>query len=127
MTTLTSVMLGTTDPDRLHAWYAAILPPADAHTQEQYRILDYDSFYLFLDPREDVAASNGEPGRFLLNFEVADARAVAKRADEHGATWISPVEDRDGSYFGTLADPDGNSVQIIQLSAEARAQMAGSA
>ncbi len=37
----------------------------------------------------------------------------------------SPVEDRDGSPFGTPADPDGNAVQIIQLSAEPRAEMAG--
>ena len=35
-----------------------------------------------------------------------------------------PVEDRDGSLFGTLADPDGNAVQVIQLSPEARAAMA---
>lgn len=123
-TAMTSVMLGTTDVDRLHAWYAAILPPEHDQTQGQYRILGYAGFYLFLDPRDDVAAGNPEPGRFLLNFEVDDVRTVAAVADEHGATWIAPVEDREGSFFGTLADPDGNAVQVIELSAAARAEMA---
>ena len=123
-TALTSVMLGSTDVDRLHAWYAAILPPEHDQTQGRYRILGYGGFYLFLDPRDDVAAGNPEPGRSLLNFEVDDVRAVADLADERGATWISLVEDREGSLFGTLADPDGNAVQVIQLSAAARAEMA---
>ena len=37
---------------------------------------------------------------------------------------ISVLEDRDGSLFGTAVDPDGNHVQIIQLSDEHRAAMA---
>ena len=127
MTTVSSLMLGTSDVERLHAWYTAVLPPKVDQPQEQYRILGYGHFYLFLDPRDDVASSNGEPGRFLVNFDVEDARAVEQRAVEHGATWIARVEDRDGSLFGTLADPDGNAVQIIQLSAQARAEMAGQA
>ena len=51
-------MLGTTDIERLHAWYAAVLPPEADQPQEQYRILGYGGFYLFLDPRDDVAGSN---------------------------------------------------------------------
>lgn len=124
MTTVSSLMLGTTDIDRLHAWYTAVLPPEADQPQEQYRILRYGDFHLFLDPRDDVAGSNDEPGRFLVNFDVEDVRAVQARADEYGATWIAPVEDRDGNLFGTLADPDGNAVQVIQLSPEARAAMA---
>ena len=124
MTTVTSLMLGTTDVDRLHQWYAAVLPPDTDQSLDQYRLLGYGGFYLFLDPRDDVTGANKEPGRFLVNVEVDDARAVEKRADDLGATWISRVEDRDGSLFGTLADPDGNAIQIIQLSPEQRAQMA---
>ena len=123
MTTVTSLMLGTTDVARLHQWYAAVLPPDTDQPLDQYRLLGYGGFHLFLDPRDDVTGKNEEPGRFLVNFDVEDARAVEKRADDLGSTWISRVEDRDGSLFGTLADPDGNAVQIIQLSDEHRAQM----
>jgi predicted enzyme related to lactoylglutathione lyase len=60
----------------------------------------------------------------ILNFDVADARAIAARLDEMGVTWLAELEDRDGSLFATAIDPDGNYVQFIQLSDEARAAMA---
>ena len=122
MPSVSSLMLGTTDVERLHSWYTAVLPPDSDDTMDPYRVLGYDGFYLFLDPRDDVGDGNAEPGRFLINFDV-DVRAAERRANEQGARWIAEVEDRDGSLFGTLADPDGNAVQIIELSEEARAQM----
>jgi predicted enzyme related to lactoylglutathione lyase len=120
---LNSLMLSSTDPDRLHAWYTAALPPASDDKQDQYHILGYGSFYLFLDSRDDVGAQTAEPGRVVLNFDVDDARAVASRIDELGTTWLAPLEDRDGSLFATAIDPDGNYVQVIQLSEEAKQQM----
>jgi predicted enzyme related to lactoylglutathione lyase len=122
---VTSVLLGTRDVDRLHSWYAAVLPPQREEQMQQYRVLDYQGFWLFLDPRDDVAETAADSHRFLLNIEVDDAASVAQRADRLGTTWISPLEDRDGSLFGTMQDPDGNAIQIIQLSAAAKKEMAG--
>ncbi|GGB31770.1 hypothetical protein GCM10011492_23020 [Flexivirga endophytica] len=124
-TQVTSVLIGTRDVDRLHSWYAAVLPPRREEQMQQYRVLDYRGFWLFLDPRDDVRATAADPHRFLLNIEVDDAEAVAQRADHIGTTWVSPLEDRDGSLFGTMQDPDGNAIQIIQLSEAAKKEMAG--
>lgn len=123
MTTLGSIMLGTTDPDRLHQWYTTVLPPDSDDRQGDYRILGYGGFYLFLDGRDDVQASHPDPARTLLNFDVEDARAVAARMEAAGSTWVAPLEDREGSLFATAEDPDGNHVQVIQLCAEHLAQM----
>ena len=123
-TTLGSIMLSSTDPDRLHSWYTSVLPPDTDDKQDPYHILGYGGFYLFLDSRDDVGAKTAEPGRVLLNFDVEDARAVADRVDEADGQWLAPLEDRDGSLFATAIDPDGNYVQVIQLSEEHRAQMA---
>jgi predicted enzyme related to lactoylglutathione lyase len=120
---LNSLMLSSTDPGRLHEWYSTALPPATDDKQDQYHILGYGGFYLFLDSRDDVGATTAEPGRVVINFDVDDARAVASRIDELGSTWLAPLEDRDGSLFATAIDPDGNYVQVIQLSEEARRQM----
>ncbi len=122
--TLTSLMLSSTDPQRLHDWYTTALPPQTDDKQDQYRILGYGGFHLFLDSRDDVAAQTAEPGRVVLNFEVDDARAVAARIDDLATPWLAPLEDRDGSLFATAIDPDGNYVQVIQLSDEHRQQMA---
>jgi uncharacterized glyoxalase superfamily protein PhnB len=121
---LGSILLASTDPERLRAWYAAALSPDEESTVDQYRILKFGDFYVLIDSRSDITDKNPEPGRMILNFDVDDARAVAARLDEMGASWVAALEDRDGSLFGTVTDPDGNYVQIIQLSEEARAAMA---
>jgi uncharacterized glyoxalase superfamily protein PhnB len=121
---LGSILLASTDPERLRAWYAAALSPDEESTVDQYRILKFGDFYVLIDSRSDITDKNPEPGRMILNFDVDDARAVAARLDEMGVSWVAALEDRDGSLFGTVTDPDGNYVQIIQLSEEARAAMA---
>jgi predicted enzyme related to lactoylglutathione lyase len=121
--TLMSLMLSSTDPERLHRWYTTALPPTSDDQQGQYRILDYGGFYLFLDSRDDVGPKTAEPGRVVLNFDVDDAHGAAARIDELGGEWLAPLEDRDGSLFATAIDPDGNYVQVIELSEEAKRQM----
>jgi predicted enzyme related to lactoylglutathione lyase len=120
---LGGLMLSSTDPQRLHDWYARVLPPQTDETQDQYRILAYDGFYLFLDSRDDISGPTTEPGRVILNFEVDDARSTASVVDGLGTGWLAPLEDRDGSLFATAIDPDGNYVQLIQLSEEHQRQM----
>lgn len=122
-TTLGSIMLGTRDAERLHRWYTTVLPPESDDVQGDYRILGYAGFYLFIDPREDVQHTHPDPARVLLNFDVPDARAVVDRMESAGTTWVSPLEDREGSLFATATDPDGNYVQVIQLSPEHMTQM----
>ncbi|WP_156741265.1 VOC family protein [Occultella aeris] len=121
--TIDSIMLGTTDLDRLHTWYTTVLPPERADRAGAYWVLDYGGFYLFLDPRDDVHAAHPDPARLILNFDVADARAASRRIDAAGGHWVAPLEDRDGSLFATTQDPDGNYVQIIQTSPAERATM----
>jgi predicted enzyme related to lactoylglutathione lyase len=111
MPTLGSILLGTTNPDRLRAWYVAALRPE----QSEDGFLDFGGVALLIDGRTDVADKNPEPGRVILNFHVEDAHATAAQIDEVGASWVVEVEDRGVGLFGTLLDPDGNYIQIIQM------------
>ncbi|MPZ61070.1 MAG: VOC family protein [Propionibacteriales bacterium] len=124
MASLGSMLLASTDPARLHAWYVEALEPAEDELIEPYRMLKFGSFFMMIDTRADVGKSNPEPGRMILNFDVDDARAVAARIDGMDTKWLAELEDRDGSLFATAIDPDGNYVQIIQLSEEHKAEMA---
>ncbi|MDA0567438.1 VOC family protein [Streptomonospora sp. S1-112] len=121
--TLDSMLLSSTDPRRLHAWYAEAFAPDEDSAVDTYRVLRFGGVYLMIDSRDDIGAANPEPGRLILNFQVPDARAAAARLDRMGATWVAPLEDRDGSLFATAVDPDGNYVQLIQLSEAHRAAM----
>jgi predicted enzyme related to lactoylglutathione lyase len=121
---LDSMLLASADPDRLRDWYAAALDPEENTDVDVYRVLKFGNFYLMIDSRSDVGDKNPEPGRMILNFDVPDARVVVTRLNELGVQWLAELDDREGSLFATAIDPDGNYVQIIQLSEAARAAMA---
>jgi catechol 2,3-dioxygenase-like lactoylglutathione lyase family enzyme len=109
-----SLLIGSTDAERLRAWYEQVFAVR----------ADVDGFLplgvgLLVDARDDVAPRSREPGRVVLNVHVSDARAAAQRLEESGAPWVSPLEYRDaGAWFGTVTDPDGNLVQVIELTPE---------
>jgi predicted enzyme related to lactoylglutathione lyase len=111
--TIGSILLASTDPDRLRAWYErAFGVPAD-----------HDGFLylgevgLLIDGRDDVADRNPEPGRVIINLHVDDAQTTARHLDGLGVTWLAKLEHRPrtGLWCGTIIDPDGNYVQIIEL------------
>jgi catechol 2,3-dioxygenase-like lactoylglutathione lyase family enzyme len=115
---LGSILLGTTNPRRLRDWYEAALGPEGGGFTEVSPTMFAGTFGdvgLLIDGRDDVADKNPEPGRVILNFHVQDARATAARLDELGVTWLVEPEEREGGVFGTLVDPDGNFIQIIEF------------
>ena len=110
---LGSVLLASTDPDRLRAWYER----AFGVTADADGFLRLGQVGLLVDEREDVAAGAAEPARVILNLHVEDAQATARHLDAMSVTWLAPLEYREpaGAWFGTVVDPDGNYVQIIEL------------
>jgi len=122
-TSLNSMLLASADPERLRSWYVAALEPQENVEMDPYRMLRFGTFYLMIDSRADVGDKNPEPGRVILNFDVPDARAIVARVNELGGDWLAELEDRDGSLFATAIDPDGNYIQIIQMSEEHRTAM----
>lgn len=121
---LNSMLLSSKNPKRLGAWYAAALDPEEDSEMDGYRMLKFGEFMLVIDTRDDIGERNPEPGRMILNFETDDARAAAERLDRAGVQWLAPIEDRgNGDLFATAIDPDGNYVQVIQISEESRRAM----
>lgn len=90
---------------------------------DRYSVLSFHGFHVTIDTGADISDSPLTPGRVIFNFDASDGHAVVARVDEVGTRWLAGLLDRDGSLFATVMDPDGNYVQIIQLS-EARASMA---
>jgi predicted enzyme related to lactoylglutathione lyase len=110
-----SILLGSTDPERLRGWYVdafALEPDADG-------FLQLGGVGMLVDRRDDVAGRTAEPGRVVLNHHVPSIHTAAEHLDRGGATWVAPVEYRDaGLWFGTVEDPDGNYVQLIETTPE---------
>ncbi|NLU70830.1 VOC family protein [Streptomyces sp. HNM0574] len=109
------IVVGSTDPDRLAAFYRTLLEPLGARWEEHMLNLA-DGMYIGFDHRDDIAGQGIEPGRHLLNITVRDIRAAEARLNELGARWIRPVEHSDyGFWVGTFEDPDGNYAQFMQI------------
>ncbi len=109
--TLGSILLGSTDPDRLRAWYQAAFTPE--HNADGFML--FGSIAVLIDSRSDIRDTTLEPGRVILNFHVEDARTTAAHLNTLGVSWLVELEARDDGLFGTLIDPDGNFIQVIQL------------
>jgi predicted enzyme related to lactoylglutathione lyase len=115
---LGSILLGTANPHRLRDWYAAAFAPDGAAFSEVSPTMfaaNFGDVGVLIDGRTDIGDKNPEPGRVILNFHVEDARAIADRLNRLGVTWLVELEQRQGGLFGTLVDPDGNYIQIIEL------------
>jgi catechol 2,3-dioxygenase-like lactoylglutathione lyase family enzyme len=129
--TLGSMILASADPDRLLRWYV------DAFDAEP----DADGFFglgdvaVLISGDERLAVRVQEPGRLLVNLHVTDiAGRVADLTRRFpDLVWEAPLEHRPeaGAWFATLVDPDGNLVQLIELTPaywpakRARAEAAG--
>lgn len=109
------VILGSTDPERLIAWYRAALEPLGARWEEHLLVIGPGAIIGF-DRRDDVADQSAEPGRHLVNLTVRDIRAAEEHLNTLGVTWARPVEEvGEGWIFSTVVDPVGNYLQIIQV------------
>ena len=103
------VLVGSADPARLRAWYAGafgVLPDDDG-------FLEFGSAAVLIDKRE-VAQRNAEPGRLILTFTVDDIAATETRLIDREVTWVREVECTPLGRIGTLVDPDGNYVQVME-------------
>jgi EmrB/QacA subfamily drug resistance transporter len=109
------LVINTDRPEQLRAWYAAAFGGEVEGDGGPAGLLSLDGVQLIFLPHSDVAGRAKEPNRILITFQVEDARTHAARLERLGSTWIRPVEPEPFGLLGTVADPDGNYVQIAQV------------
>jgi EmrB/QacA subfamily drug resistance transporter len=112
------LVISTERPEQLRAWYEAAFGGDPTHDGGPTRRLSLGGVQLIFLPHSDVAGPAKDPKRILINFRVDDAREAAARLEGLGTTWIRPVEREPFGLLGTVADPDGNYVQIAQVAPE---------
>lgn len=105
---LASILVGSADPQRLRAWYVDVF----GAQVDRAGFLDLGRVTMLID-RRDLAARAADPGRMILNFQVEDVRAVEAVLIDREATWIREVELTRWGRIGTVLDPDGNYIQLI--------------
>jgi len=107
------VMVGSHDADRLGGFYTEVLG------EPSFR---FDSWYgwagsgqLVIGAHDAVRAASAEPQRMLLMLEVDDVAGEFERLTALGAEVVAAPyqpDAGDGGWIATLADPDGNYLQL---------------
>ncbi|HZB39738.1 MAG TPA: VOC family protein [Ilumatobacter sp.] len=112
--TFGSVLIGSSQVDTMKEWYRACFPDAK---ENQMGAFEFGGAALFVEEHSEVSGPAKEPARMIINLSVDDCRAIESHLRSQNVNWIREVEQTPHALIGTVSDPDGNYVQVIQWGA----------
>ena len=108
-----SLLVGSSNVDTMKDWYRR----AFGVTENEMGAFEFGPVQLFIEEHSEVSGPTREPARVIINLDAADCRELERNLEEMSATWVRKVEQMPFGLIGTVADPDGNYVQVIQWGA----------
>jgi predicted enzyme related to lactoylglutathione lyase len=108
-----SLLIGSSNVDAMKDWYRR----AFGVSENEMGAFAFGGVQLFVEAHTEVSGPTKEPARVIINLDVDDCRGIESHLDGMGVTWIRKVEQMPFGLIGTVADPDGNYIQIIQWGA----------
>jgi len=108
-----SLLVGSSNAEAMKDWYRKVL----GAKENEMGAFEFGATQLFIEPHSEVSGAANEPARIIINFDVDDCRVLETALKSHRVNWIREVEQMPFGLIGTVADPDGNYVQIIQWGA----------
>jgi predicted enzyme related to lactoylglutathione lyase len=108
-----SLLIGSSNVEAMKQWYR----DAFGITENDMGAFEFGGVGLFIEEHSEVSGPTKEPARVIINLNVDDCRAIEAQIQATGASWVRKVEQEDFGLIGTVSDPDGNMVQIIQWGA----------
>jgi len=115
MLNLNSVMLGTTQPQVLAAFYEKVLgKPADMNDPDNgFCGWQVGGAFMGILNHSEMGGKTKDPGRIMLNFETPQVKEEFERIKALGGTVVHEPYEMGQGWIATLADPDGNYFQLM--------------
>jgi predicted enzyme related to lactoylglutathione lyase len=115
MLNLNSVMIGTTQPQKLAAFYEKVIgKPADmADSENGFYGWQVGSAYLSVMDHSEMGGNSKDPARVMFNFETNEVKEEFEKIKGIGAEVIREPYEMGGGWIATLADPEGNYFQLV--------------
>jgi predicted enzyme related to lactoylglutathione lyase len=108
-----------TEADRFEAmarFYRDTLGMTPRSSRADFVNFDWNGVRLSVSIHDRVRGGSRDPLRVMVNLRVDDIHAVHARLAGAGVQFTRPPEREDwGGWVATCADPDGNTVQLMQL------------
>lgn len=113
---LNGVMLGSENPKVLGEFYNKVFGAAGWQEDDWYGY-QVGGGQFMVGPHSDIKGQSKEPARIMINLEFADVNAGFEELKGKGAKVIAEPYQPDESgnpkvWLATLADPDGNFLQL---------------
>lgn len=107
--------------EAMERFYRDTLGLAPRTSKRDFVSFDWGGVRLSVSVHDRVAGPGRDPLRIMVNLRVDDIGAVHARLVAAGVPFSRPPEAEEwGGLVATFADPDGNTLQLMQLPGEAR-------
>lgn len=113
---LTGVLISTTAErfEAMRSFYVDTLRLSPRSDRPGFVNFDFGHSRLTVALHDQVSGPAADPLRIMVNLRTTDVRAAIDRCDpEVVIRW--PEKEKWGGWVGTVADPDGNLVQFLQM------------
>ncbi len=99
----------------MRAFYVDALGLTPRSDRERFVNFDWGGQRLTVSVHEGVSGPARDPLRLMINLDVDDIQAVAARLSANGVEFTrQPEQEPWGGWVATFADPDGNTLQLLQ-------------
>ncbi len=118
VTGIGGIFFKSQDPKKLKGWYQehlGITPDAEGYIHFEWREKDDSDRvgYTVWGPfPHDTDYFNPSAKPFMVNFRVADLKALLEQLRKEGVQVDDKVEEYDFGKFGWIMDPEGNRVEL---------------
>ncbi|MCY3881604.1 MAG: VOC family protein [Chloroflexi bacterium] len=98
------------------AFYRDVLGLAPRSERPTFANFEWGGFRLSVAAHDEVHGPARDPLRIMVHFKVPDIAAAHRHLADRGVAFSRPPEqERWGGWVATFADPDGNTLQLLQL------------
>lgn len=108
-----SILIGSSQPQVLADFYQKLVGRAPDMSDGGYSGWTIGTCFLTVGEHSEIHGQSKEPARILLNFETSEVKSEFERLKNAGATVIKEPYGMGDALIATLADPDGNYIQLM--------------
>lgn len=110
------VIIWTQDLERLSKFYKEDLGLSPYSVHDDFVVFKFGEMRLNLGYHSEVKGATKDPNRIMINLGTPDIHRLTEVLRAKGVEIVRPPEQEEwGGYVATLKDPDGNTLQLLQL------------
>ncbi|SRR5260221_8242398 len=114
MLKLSSIMIGTMQPEVMAKFYEAVFDKKPDMVDGKWSGWNTEGAFISIGEHSEMGGMTKDPGRVMFVLDAKDVKAEFERIKAiEGAKVVKDPYEMGGMWIATLADPDGNYFQLM--------------